>query len=165
MDNQPFNKLQTTRIGNIAEKWIKDEFLPSNGYIVWWNGNEYSTPFDGIANNEKHKNKNCRRILVEVKCKTKNGYGNFSIHSNDLVVYKEHEEKENRLMNIFFVNPEDGKLYLTNLRMIKENPGFKPTRDDDGKELTWISGKTGIKEIASIPQNIIQQINKIQNEK
>lgn len=154
-----FNELDETKIGNIAEGYV-DDYLISKGYKTWMNTNKQSTPFDGFANNNKAK-EGFKRILIEIKCKTKNKYGNISIHANDLQVYKEVEKEEGRLMIIFLVNPEEKVMYCTTIEKIEKNIAWKSKDNKDGKLLIWFKP---IQKIAEVPQSIVNQINKIKNE-
>ena len=114
-----FNNLKTTKKGTIAENYVKD-YLIRKGYNVWWNTNEQSTPYDGIANNKQIKGK-WSKMLVEVKCKYPTHNNLMSVHCNDLEIYKQTEEEEAKPMCIFFVDPKNKKLYQTNIELITKN--------------------------------------------
>lgn len=153
-----FKDLKSTKIGTIAEEFV-DDYLISQGYQTWFNTNKQSTPWDGFANNNKKEDK-WKKILVEVKCKTKTAYGDFGIHHNDLQIYKKAEKEENRPMLIFYVDYISKKLYLITTSMIEEHIKDKKPDQEDGKSIIYFNG---FKPIADIPQNIIDKILKIKS--
>ena len=155
-----FKDFKETRIGTIAEEFV-DDYLINQGYQTWFNTNKQSTPWDGFANNYKKEGK-WKRILVEVKCKTKTAYGDFGIHYNDLQVYKKAEKEEGRPMLIFYVDYRDKKLYVITTSMIQQAVKCDGIDQGDGKKIIYFNG---FKEKANIPQNIIDKILIIKAEK
>lgn len=152
-----FKDKKSTRKGIIAENWIKNEFLPANGWIVWWNSNNYSTTFDGFAQKKE------KRIICEVKQKTLTKYNSYSIHKNDLQAYLKSEKDENRQMTIFYLNNETKKLYAVTPNKIKDNVKIESPDWEDGKSLLYFDEKI-CKIIGSVPDSVCEEINNIDKE-
>jgi hypothetical protein len=158
INNEQFQKLKTTRIGNIGEEYCID-YLERIGYTLHWETQHKSTPFDGFGTSGSTNNKH--RNIFEVKVKSKTKYNTYSIHENDLSEYIRCEEEEVRKMVIMYVDPKFGELNVTTTNKIKESTTHRVWDDNEKKYLIYF---TKFKKKEPLPQDIITRIKQIQDE-
>ena len=144
-----FNSLPTTKIGNIAENYVKT-FLESIGYQLYWNTNTQSQIFDGIGFSGKTV-----KNLIEVKAKYPMYNGCVSIHENDLEKYEEAQISESKEMLLCYVDHKFRKLRVTTTKRIRKST---KNRVWDYEEMKWLIYYDDLIIRAEIPENIAQQM-------
>lgn len=149
MSNQQFNQLPTTKIGDIAENYVKD-FLEGIGYKLYWNTGTQSQPFDGIGYSGSTV-----RNLIEVKAKYPMLTGQVSIHENDLETYEACQMTEAKEMIICYVDHKYGKLRITTTKRIRRST---QARVWDDKEKKWLIYFNDLVERADIPSTVTQKM-------
>lgn len=148
MNNQ-FNNLPTTKIGTIAENYVK-EYLESIGYKLYWNTNTQSSPFDGIGySGATVKN------LIEVKAKYPMKNGCVSIHENDLEVYEDLQIEEGKEMLIIYVDHKNKNILVTTTKRIRKST---KNRVWDHEEKKWLIYFDNLVIRAELPLHIAEQM-------
>jgi hypothetical protein len=146
-----FNDLLTTRVGNLAEKEVR-KFLLNNKFHIYWQGEDASHPFDGFVFKQNNKH------LVEVKAKYPTQMGHFSIHLNDLELYKKYEKEFGYKMIIFYVDFKSEVIYVTTTRSIEQNTKKKWYDEKEKKHLIYFNG---LKELIKLNSDTAREMREL----
>ena len=134
MENKQFENLATTKLGNYAEEEVKSHFH-NIGYTVFWSDKSHGSSYiDGMATSGSSRQV---RNLIEVKCKTLNAYGNYSIAVNDLNEYMKASEETGFQCLIVILDHQSGKMNVTTPRRIMKSITFYGKDRQDGKPIIY----------------------------
>lgn len=148
-NNEQFNELKTTKIGIIAENYVKS-YLESIGYKLYWNTNTQSQPFDGIGYSGKTV-----KNLIEVKAKYPMYNGCVSIHENDLEAYEEIQIEESKEMLLIYVDHKNKQLLVTTTKRIRKST---KNRVWDNEEKKWLIYFDNLVKRAELPYHVAEEM-------